>query len=140
MNASALLRKYRGEDLSGIRCLSVRQPWASLIASGVKTIELRTWRTNYRGPLIVCSAVGGDPRLCHKHGDGPRGFALCVVNVVDCRRAVHGDTRRSVFPAGPEHYAWILADARPIEPTLIVGRLSFFEPTTAVREAVAHAF
>lgn len=36
--------------------LSVRQPWADRIARGIKTIELRTWRTNYRGPLLICAA------------------------------------------------------------------------------------
>ena len=36
-----------------MRILSVRQPWASLIAEGQKTIELRSWVTKYRGPLLV---------------------------------------------------------------------------------------
>ena len=35
------------------RVLTVRQPWASLIALGVKTIETRSWRTDYRGPLVI---------------------------------------------------------------------------------------
>lgn len=33
--------------------LSVRQPWASLIAWGDKTIEHRSWETPYRGPLLI---------------------------------------------------------------------------------------
>ena len=39
--------------LSAARVLTVRQPFASLIALGVKTIEARTWSTDYRGPLII---------------------------------------------------------------------------------------
>lgn len=35
------------------RALTVRQPWASLIALGVKTIETRSWSTAYRGPLVI---------------------------------------------------------------------------------------
>lgn len=35
------------------RALTIRQPWASLIALGVKTIETRSWRTDYRGPLVI---------------------------------------------------------------------------------------
>lgn len=39
-----------------MKALSVKQPWAELIASGVKTIETRTWYTSYRGPLLICSS------------------------------------------------------------------------------------
>ena len=33
------------------------QPWALLIAAGVKHIETRKWKTAYRGPLAICAAV-----------------------------------------------------------------------------------
>ncbi len=33
--------------------LSIRQPWAYLIASGIKTIENRSWPTKHRGPFII---------------------------------------------------------------------------------------
>lgn len=33
--------------------LSVRQPWAWLIVNGFKNVENRTWRTQYRGPLVI---------------------------------------------------------------------------------------
>jgi hypothetical protein len=36
-----------------MKTLSVRQPYAWLIVAGFKTIENRTWRTNYRGPLQI---------------------------------------------------------------------------------------
>ena len=36
-----------------IRVLSIRQPWAELIVSGVKRIENRSWSTNYRGPVLI---------------------------------------------------------------------------------------
>lgn len=36
-----------------IPALSLWQPWASLIALGVKTIETRSWSTQYRGPLAI---------------------------------------------------------------------------------------
>ena len=34
-------------------CLSVRQPWASLIVHNFKPIENRTWPIAYRGPFLV---------------------------------------------------------------------------------------
>lgn len=36
-----------------MKALSVKQPWASLIVSGLKDIENRSWSTNYRGPILI---------------------------------------------------------------------------------------
>ncbi len=36
-----------------MRVLSVRPPWAYLIANGIKPVELRSWQTAYRGPLAI---------------------------------------------------------------------------------------
>lgn len=44
------------------RCLSVMQPYAAMVASGVKPIENREWKTSHRGPLLIhaSSRVDGD--------------------------------------------------------------------------------
>ena len=39
------------------KVLTLHQPWASLVALGVKTIETRSWSTQYRGPLAIHAAV-----------------------------------------------------------------------------------
>lgn len=39
-----------------MKALSLHQPWASLVALGVKTIETRSWATKYRGPLLIHAA------------------------------------------------------------------------------------
>lgn len=39
-----------------MQALTVKQPWASLVAYGEKTIEYRSWATDYRGPLLICAA------------------------------------------------------------------------------------
>jgi hypothetical protein len=36
-----------------LKCLSVSQPFADLIISGGKTIELRNWNTNFRGEFLI---------------------------------------------------------------------------------------
>ena len=36
-----------------MKAISIKQPWASLIAHGIKDIENRTWRTNYRGRVLI---------------------------------------------------------------------------------------
>jgi predicted transcriptional regulator len=38
------------------KCLSLRQPYAELIVSGRKTIELRKWNTRFRGEFLVHSS------------------------------------------------------------------------------------
>ena len=38
-----------------MKCLSVSQPFADLIISGEKTIELRSWNTNFRGEFLIHS-------------------------------------------------------------------------------------
>lgn len=40
-----------------VKALTIRQPWASLVALGVKTIETRPWSTKYRGLLAIHAAV-----------------------------------------------------------------------------------
>lgn len=36
-----------------MKALSIKQPWASLIALGIKDIENRTWKTNFRGRIYI---------------------------------------------------------------------------------------
>ena len=36
-----------------MKCLSVSQPFAELIITGKKTIELRKWNTNFRGEILI---------------------------------------------------------------------------------------
>ena len=36
-----------------MKALSIKQPWASLIAHGVKDIENRTWKTHFRGRIFI---------------------------------------------------------------------------------------
>lgn len=40
-----------------VKALTLHQPYASLVACGVKTIETRSWRTNYRGRIAIHAAA-----------------------------------------------------------------------------------
>lgn len=126
-----------GRPKEKMKSLSVRQPWATFIAQGWKTIEVRTWRTDHRGPLLICAAKGADlpAGVTHIEEDGeliplPRGVALCLVDVVDCRPLVTADAAAANLE--PEDlagyaWAWVLANPRPVEPVPIRGKLSLFE-------------
>lgn len=43
--------------MSEIRVLAVRQPWASLIVEGLKTIEVRSKPTNIRGKVAIYASL-----------------------------------------------------------------------------------
>jgi len=36
-----------------MKCLSLKQPYAELLVSGKKTIELRKWNTKFRGRFLI---------------------------------------------------------------------------------------
>jgi hypothetical protein len=42
--------------------LSIKQPWAGLIVAGKKTVEVRTWPTARRGPVLIHTGKIPDPR------------------------------------------------------------------------------
>lgn len=71
--------------------LSLKQPWAALVVLGYKTIEVRTWATSYRGPLLIHAARQSDPRrLPWPIPDSARRLAelrggiVGIVELVDC--------------------------------------------------------
>jgi hypothetical protein len=42
--------------------LSLKQPWATLLVRGRKSIEVRNWPTARRGPILIHAARVPDPR------------------------------------------------------------------------------
>lgn len=109
-----------------MKVLSIRQPWASMIATGHKTIETRKWKTDYRGDLLICSSKkhDGDTDSFHPF---LYGRALCIVKLTDCvpMTAIHEAAAKcAVYPKA---WAWILEDVRVIEPFPVKGKLGLFE-------------
>ena len=102
-----------------MKALSIRQPWANLIAPGDKTIEVRSRPTKYRGPLLIVSAK--------RPAVPPAGCALAVVNLVDCRPMTEADEPAAMAKREPDQWAWILTDIRRIEPRPVRGQLGLFE-------------
>src|SRR5262245_54120474 len=117
-----------------MKCLSVMQPWASLILHGHKQYETRTWATGHRGWLALhaCRSESREavwltqsplsldlPRPFYRFGaDLPRGVLLGVVELEDCvptsallnlttRERVFGDFRPAASPgASPGRGCW----------------------------------
>lgn len=49
-----------------MKCLSLRQPFANLLASGRKSIEIRNWNTSFRGAFLVHAAKKIDVDSCRR--------------------------------------------------------------------------
>ena len=44
-----------------MKTITIKQPWAQFIAEGIKDIENRTWKTNFRGRVLIHASA--DERL-----------------------------------------------------------------------------
>lgn len=81
-----------------MRCITIRQPWATLIAIGAKRLETRSWRTIYRGELGIHAGKQIDRKACETepirslllaHGYSsadqlPMGAIVAVCRLNDC--------------------------------------------------------
>ncbi len=59
---------FRQPENNVLKCLSVSQPFADLIISGKKTIELRKWNTNFRGEFLVHAPLKIKTKDCKRLG------------------------------------------------------------------------
>jgi hypothetical protein len=109
------------EEMKIFKALSVKQPWANMIASGEKTIETRLWPTRYRGPLLIVSSRS--PKIA------PTGCALALVEVVDCRPMTKSDEQAARCEIYPGAYAWVLHNIRRIRPFSVKGHLGIYDVT-----------
>ena len=102
-----------------MKALSIKQPGANLIASGRKTVEVRSWATRHRGPVLVVSSL--------RPNVPPAGCAVAVADLVDCRLMTEDDAEAACSPALPGAYAWVLEHIRPLQPFPVAGRLGLYE-------------
>lgn len=105
-----------------IRAISLHQPWASYIANGFKTIEIRTWETGFKGNIVICSTK--KPKI-----EGlPCGMALAVVEIYGCRRMLNRDEEAAMCKYKPGLWSWLLRNIRKLEPPFAVsGGQGIFE-------------
>lgn len=132
-----------------MRAITLWQPWATLIARGLKIFETRAWGTNYRGPLAIHAAkrrpinaelndrirkalVGAG--YAHYVSDLPLGCIVCTVDLVDCLHTE--DAIRSSFFGGdelhfgdytPGRFAWRLDNVRPVGNVPARGSQGFWD-------------
>lgn len=107
-----------------MKALSVKQPWANLIAAGEKTIETRTWATDYRGKLLIVSSK--------KPPIEPAGCAVAIATLVDSRPMTVADEDAAGCRIYPRAVAWVFEDVQPVQPFPVRGQLGIYEVACAL--------
>lgn len=139
------------------RCLSLTQPWATLMAIGAKMNKTRSWPTQYRG-WIAIHAAKGFPGECkgltyelhfrealgavgyEGHKELPLGVVLAVTHLVACRRTEDvrdqlSERERAFGDYSDGRYAFVTSGLRRLKrPFVIRGALGIWklpQPITA---------
>lgn len=122
-----------------IKALSIRQPWASLIACGAKDIENRPRRLGYRGPLLIHAGVREPDgavlayvrqRYRIEGPREPRGGIVGIATLIDCVEASD-----SPWFEGP--FGLVLRRARELAFRPMLGMLPLFTPPPEILAAYA---
>ena len=71
-----------------MKVITLKQPWATLIAEGIKKYEFRSWKTNYRGKILIHAGIGIDKKEMEKFKNlnlqFPSKRILAEVKLEDC--------------------------------------------------------
>jgi len=129
-----------------IKAISLWQPWASLIPLGLKHYETRSWKTNYRGKLLICSTAANSKqhqeyfKICDElrlppWTDFPHGCAIAICELTDCILmtpefiALVSQTEILCGDWQVGRYAWKLENIQPLPPFEVKGKQGLFNLT-----------
>jgi len=124
-----------------MKVLTIKQPFASLIVEGYKEFEFRTWKTKYRGEILIHAGLGIDKsamkRFEYLNLSYPRGVILAKCNLTDCievdknlkEKLKQKDTKvyLGAITSSKKEYAFKLENIKKVTPIPIKGKLSFWE-------------
>lgn len=125
-----------------MKVITIKQPYASLIAAGLKEYEFRTWKTKYRGKILIHAGKGVDKKAMkqfEEYGlEYPSGCIIARVNFTDCIK-VDDDCRQELHKKNPivysdvindtewQGYAFKIDNVEKIEPIYVNGKLGIWE-------------
>lgn len=120
-----------------VKVLSIRESYASLIKMKIKTIETRSFKTNYRGELYIHASLSKsnvDDELS-KLVMPMYGKIICKCKLVDCvlmtenyvkeiKEKMPMEYKCGLYEAG--RYAWILESVEEIDAIEAKGKLGIW--------------
>ena len=125
-----------------MKVLTIKQPCASLIAAGLKEYEFRTWKTNYRGEILIHAGKGIDKDAMKKFEslklEYPTGCIIAKAKLTDCvpvTEAMKEELREKNFlvysgtteSANWNGYGFKLENVETMEPIFVNGMLGLWE-------------
>jgi hypothetical protein len=145
-----------------VLALSWKQPFASAMLVG--KVETRSWNTNYRGLVLICSSkkvysndevtkISGIPLRdemyvelsnFYKHSNYRNhsnyeyhgGIALAVARLVDCRPMKIEDEEKTFVKFNPNLYCHFYEDVKQIEPFYWKGCQGWKEVSNDVKSSI----
>jgi len=121
-----------------MKVLSIKEPFASLVATGQKKFETRSWKTKYRGEIYIHSSITPgkkDERIItlSKLVDPKPGYILCKCQLVDCiymdEEFINEIKDTAEYKFGHYEvgrYAWKLEKVELIAPIFAKGKLGIW--------------
>ncbi len=124
-----------------MKVITIKQPFASLIIAGLKEYEFRTWKTNYRGPILIHAGKGIDKNAMKKyeqfHLEYPTGYILGIADLTDCIKIDEEaktmlKKKKSIVYENQinnkenNYYGFKLENIQTIEPIYINGQLGLW--------------
>lgn len=105
-----------------MKALSIDPEFAWYIHDGEKTVECRTWKTNYRGPLLICASKTPVAGFISGH-------AVCVADLVDIVPFTEEHIEGAMMDGLPygTNYAWLLDNVQSIIPFPVRGKMGLFD-------------
>ncbi len=71
-----------------MKVITLKQPWATLVAEGLKQYEFRSWKINYRGKILIHAGQGideeGMERVKNLNLKFPKSRIVAEVTIDDC--------------------------------------------------------
>ncbi len=102
-----------------MKVLTIKEPWASLILEGKKVIETRTWKTKYRGVVLLHASQNPKSDIS--------GKIFAVANIENCLPMIRDDERLACCEVYPNAYSWFLSRIKPTELKEVKGKLGLWE-------------
>ena len=108
-----------------MKVLTLKQPWATLVAEGIKKYEFRSWKPNYRGKILIHAGTGIDKKELEKYKDlnleFPSKRILAEVEIEDCLE-LNDELNKNIIAEkniayGSKYrtgYAWKLTNSKKI--------------------------
>ena len=122
-----------------MKVLTIKQPWASLIVYGYKKYEFRSWKTNYRGKILIHAGLSLEKENGERFKDYSLEYTLGAIigeaELVDCilvNKSFNDELRkidRIVYGKSNhiEKYAWKLINVKKYDkPIYVKGKLGLW--------------